>query len=167
MWYHQVTGHPGSKRLYQHIHPRYYNRDLRQLVDNFKRNYCQKNKLDGRGYGFLPEREVRSIPFEECAADLKGPWTVQVCGRPYEFMALTTIDTVTNLVELIRIDNKESKTVARKFAQCWLTGYPWPQRCVHDPGTEFTRPEDSNSVTKLSHQRYVHNCKKFTVQCCV
>ncbi len=20
MWYHQVTGHPGSKRLYQHIH---------------------------------------------------------------------------------------------------------------------------------------------------
>jgi hypothetical protein len=29
MWYHQVTGHPGSKRLYQHIHQRYYNFDLR------------------------------------------------------------------------------------------------------------------------------------------
>jgi hypothetical protein len=26
-WYHQVTGHPGSKRLYQHIHQQYYNRD--------------------------------------------------------------------------------------------------------------------------------------------
>ncbi len=25
--------------------------------------------------------------------------------------------------------------------QCWLTCYPWPQRCVHDPGTEFTGPE--------------------------
>jgi hypothetical protein len=61
--------------------------------------------------------------------------------KKYEFMALTAIDTVTNLVELIRIDNKESKTVARKFAQCWLTPYPWPQRCGHDPGTEFTRPE--------------------------
>jgi hypothetical protein len=23
-WYHQVTGHPGSKRLYQHMHQRYY-----------------------------------------------------------------------------------------------------------------------------------------------
>jgi hypothetical protein len=22
-WYHQVTGHPGSKRLYQHIYQRY------------------------------------------------------------------------------------------------------------------------------------------------
>ena len=141
MWYHQVTGHPGSKRLYQHLHQRYYHRDLRRLVDNFNCDYCQRNKLDGRGYGFLPEREVRSIPFEECAVDLIGPWTVQVRGRPYEFSALTAIDTVTNLVELIRIDNKESNTVARKFAQCWLTRYPWPQRCVHDPGTEFTGPE--------------------------
>jgi hypothetical protein len=48
---------------------------------------------------------------------------------------------VTNLVELIRIDANGSKTVARKFAQSWLTRYPWPQRCVHDPGTEFTGPE--------------------------
>ncbi len=75
-WYHQVTGHPGSKRLYQHIHQQYYNRDLRRLVDNFKCNYCQRNKLDGKGYGFLPEHEVRLIPFEECAMDLVGPWTV-------------------------------------------------------------------------------------------
>jgi hypothetical protein len=64
-WYHQVTGHPGSKRLYQHIHQRYYNHDLCRLVDNFKCNYCQRNKLDGKGYGFLPEPKVRSIPFEK------------------------------------------------------------------------------------------------------
>jgi hypothetical protein len=57
-WNHQVTGHPGSKRLYQHIHQRYYNYDLCRLVDNFKCNYCQRNKLDGKGYGFLPEQEV-------------------------------------------------------------------------------------------------------------
>ena len=24
-WYHQVTGHPGSRRLYEHIRQRYYN----------------------------------------------------------------------------------------------------------------------------------------------
>ncbi len=129
-----------GKRLYQHIHQQYYNHDLCRLVDNFKCNYCKRNKLDGKGYGFLPKREVRLIPFEECATDLIGPWTVQVLGNPYEFEALTVIDTVTNLVKLIRIDDKMSNTV-RKFAQCWLTGYPWPQRCVHDPGTEFTGPE--------------------------
>ncbi len=74
--------------------------------------------------------------------DLIGTWTVQVCGNPYKFEALTVIDTVTNLVKLIRIDDKRPKTVARKFMQCWLMHYPWPQHCVHDPGgTEFTGPE--------------------------
>ncbi len=38
--------------------------------------------------------------------DLIGPWVVQVNGNPYEFDALTVIDTVTNLVELIRVDKK-------------------------------------------------------------
>ncbi len=69
-WYNQVTGHPGSKRFYQHIHHLYYNRDLWRLVDNFKCNYCRRNKLDGKGYGFLPEQFVRLIPFEKCATDL-------------------------------------------------------------------------------------------------
>jgi hypothetical protein len=72
-WYHQVIGHPGSKRLYQHIHQQYYNRVLRRLVDNFKCNYCQGNKVDGKGYRFLPEQEVCLIQFEECATDLIGP----------------------------------------------------------------------------------------------
>ena len=45
--------------------------------------------MDGKGYGLLPEREVRSIPFEECAVVLIGPWVVQVRGNPYEFDALT------------------------------------------------------------------------------
>jgi hypothetical protein len=105
-WYHQVTGHPGSKRLYQHKHQQYYSRDLRRLVDNFKCDYCKRNRLDGKGYGFLPERKVCLIPFEEFATDLIGPWTVQVCGNPYEFEALSVIDTVTNIVKLIRIDDK-------------------------------------------------------------
>jgi hypothetical protein len=38
--------------------------------------------------------------------DLIGPWVVQVCGNPYEFDALTVINTVTNLVELIRVDKQ-------------------------------------------------------------
>ncbi len=124
--YHQVTGYPGSKKFYQHIHQQYYNLDLCRLVDNFKCNYCQRNKIDGKGYGCLPEWEIHSIPFEECATDLIGPWTVQVCGKPYEFKALTAMDTVTNLVKIIRVDDKGSKTVAWNFAECWLTCYPWP-----------------------------------------
>jgi hypothetical protein len=73
--------------------------------------------------------------------DLIGPWTIQVRGNPYEFEALSVIDTVTNLVKLIIINDKRSETVARKFTPCWLMRYPWLQCCVHNPGTEFTGPE--------------------------
>ena len=76
--------------------------------------------MEGRGYGLLPEREVQSILFEECTEDLIGPWIIQVCGNLYEFSALTAIDTVTNLIELVKIDDKTSENVARKYAQCWL-----------------------------------------------
>ena len=76
-WYHQGTGHPGSKRLYEHIQQQYYNQDIRKNIDRFNCDYCQRNKLEGKGYGLLPEREVQSIPFEECAVDLIGPWIVQ------------------------------------------------------------------------------------------
>jgi hypothetical protein len=72
--------------------------------------------------------------------DLIGPWTVQVCGRPYKFEALTVIDTVTNLVKLVRIEKNNLDHIMQKIAQCWLTRYPWPQHCIHDPGGEFTGP---------------------------
>jgi hypothetical protein len=42
----------------------------------------------------------------------------------------------------------------RKFAQCWLTHYLWPQRCVHNPGTEFTGPE-FQTLSKYCHIRDV------------
>jgi hypothetical protein len=111
------------------------------MVDNLNCDFCQRNILDGKGYGFLPEREVRSIPFEECAMDLIEPWTVQVSGRPYRFVALTAIDNVTNLVKLVRIERKNLNHITQKFMQFWLTRYLWPQRCIHDPGREFTGPE--------------------------
>ncbi len=80
---------------------------------------------------------MRTAPWEEVAIDLIGPWTVKVNNRKVEFNALTCIDTVSNLVELIRIDNKTSRHIRDKFVQSWLSCYPRPIRCVHDKGGEF------------------------------
>jgi len=66
------------------------------LIDKLHCEHCQRNKLSGKGYGLLPEREIRSIPFEECAVDLIGPWIILVRKKPYEFNALTVIDIVSN-----------------------------------------------------------------------
>jgi hypothetical protein len=53
-------------------------------------------------------------------------------------MALTIIDTVTNLVELVRINNKTSAHVALQFENTWLARYPRPIHCTFDQGGEFT-----------------------------
>jgi hypothetical protein len=99
------------------ISSQYYHRDIQLLVDKFHSKICQRNKLNGTGYGLFPERKVCSIPFKECAVDLIGPWIIQVCNKPYEFNALTLIDTVSNLVELVRIDEETSAHMVRKYTQ--------------------------------------------------
>jgi hypothetical protein len=95
--------------------------------------------LAGRDYGLLPERQVRVAPWEEVAIDLIGPWKVKVGNKLVEFIALTCIDTASNSVELVRIDNKTSSHIRDKFSQTWpwLCRYPCPIRCVHDKGGEF------------------------------
>ena len=56
----------------------------------------------------------------------------------YEFSCLTSIDRVTGLAELIRIDNKTAEHVAATFEESWLPRYPRPFSCCHDNGGEFS-----------------------------
>jgi hypothetical protein len=46
------------------------------MADHLNCAFCQKNKIDG-----LPECEVQSIQFKECAVELIEPWKLQVCGN--------------------------------------------------------------------------------------
>ena len=63
-------------------------------------------------------------PYEEVAIILVGTWTIKVQGRQVEFNALTRIDTASNLVELLIIDNNTLAHVHDKLTQCWLCHYP-------------------------------------------
>jgi hypothetical protein len=55
-----------------------------------------------------------------------------------KFYALTMIDSVTNLAELIRVPNTTARAAAAAFEVGWLLRYPQPVRLIHDQGTEFT-----------------------------
>ena len=98
---------------------------------------CQRNKALNRQYGHLPERHAPLMPWDMVAVDLIGPWKITVNDRDLEFNALTCIDPVTNLVELVRIENKTAAHVANKFENVWLARYPKPTKCIHDNGGEF------------------------------
>ncbi len=57
------------------------------MVDNCNCDFCQINKSNGKRYGFLPERKVQSILFEEFTRDQIGPWKVQVRGKLHKYEA--------------------------------------------------------------------------------
>ena len=134
-------GHPGQTRLNKTLRQQYHHHKLQYHIKQFKCKHCQRHKLPGKGYGLLPERELRIAPWEEVAVDLVVPWYIKVYGREVKFNALTCIDTASNLVELIQVDNKTSDHVRNKFSQCWLSRYPRPIRVVHDKGGEFIGSE--------------------------
>ena len=138
-WYHRILGHSGITRVHDTIATHFYHPHLRQRVEEriSSCEHCQIHKLVGRGVGELPPREAPLLPWEEVAVDLVGPWPVEVNGREIIFNALTCIDPVTNLVELIRIDNKKSAYIGMKFENEWLARYPNPTKCIFDQGPEF------------------------------
>ena len=99
---------------------------------------CQKEKAKGQGYGHLAPREAAIAPWCEVAIDTIGPWEVLVNGNAMKFNALTIIDTVTNLVEILRVPNMTAQASATALEMAWLYRYPRPVRIIHDQGTEFT-----------------------------
>lgn len=136
-WYHHVLGHCGINRLYDTIRAHFAYPKLKERCQNFRCVSCQMNKALGQGYGELPPRNVELLPWNEVAVDLIGPWRIEIGNHTVEFNALTCIDPVTNIVELVHINNKTSHHIAEQFENCWLSRYPRPNRCIHDNGGEF------------------------------
>jgi len=140
-WFHQYLNHAGSTRLFNTINNHYWHPHLRRQVNDFvsKCDTCQRYKLIGRSYGKLPELQATVAPWTEVAVDLIGPWIVDLGNNQFvTFMALTMIDPVTGLAELVRINNKTSEHIAMLFENEWLARYPRPECCIHDNGGEFT-----------------------------
>ena len=153
-WYHTMLAHPGKTRtiktIEQHFHWQTLSRDVKQFVQTCQT--CQHYKRQRKNYGHLPTKIQRDIePWNEVHVDLIGPWMIPQrpskspklsakpdVKQPLQVLALTMIDPSTNLLELIVVSDKESRTVARAFDRSWLCRYPRPLICLHDKGTEFT-----------------------------
>jgi len=85
-------------------------------------------KINNVQYG-----EAEIALWQENAVDLIGPWKVKYPGQELIFNALMCINTVTNWVKLIQINNCPAAHVAQKFEDEWLSCYPRPDKCIHDP----------------------------------
>ena len=98
---------------------------------------CHHFKLPGKGYGELPSREAQLAPWKEITDNLIGPWNINVNEVNLMVNALSIINTVANLAELIRISSKSAAHVGLQLENAWLSRYPRPQFLIHDQGPEF------------------------------
>jgi transposase InsO family protein len=72
-----------------------------------------------------------------------------------KFIALTMIDMVTNLVEVVRVLKKTAAHIALQFENTWLSRYPRPMNVLHDQGGEFVGYE-------FQRRLQVHNIRNRT-----
>jgi hypothetical protein len=80
-------------------------------------------------------------------------------NKTVEFRALTIIDLVTNLVELVRINSKKSRDVTFAFVNTWLARYPKPVSCIYDQGTEFTGYEFQDMLERTDIEKRMTTAK--------
>jgi transposase InsO family protein len=69
------------------------------------------------------------------------------------------IDMVTNLVEVVRIDNKTAAHVALHFENTWLSRYPRPMHLIYDQGGEFTGYAFQSMLSRLHIHRHPVSAK--------
>jgi hypothetical protein len=108
---------------------------LRTLLD--KCDACQCHKNFGHPYGELAACEAALTPWSEIAVNTISPWTLQVGNQQVKFNALTIIDTVTNLIELVRLDSSSAMHAALQFENTWLAQYPCPMQYTNNSNIVF------------------------------
>ena len=141
-YFHQATVHAqGITRLESTLSKFYYHPQLRTIVKDVvgKCDLCQRAKSRVQAMGQLAPRDAPLAPWTYVHVDSIGNWKIQIRKVTLEFNALTMIDPVTNLVEIVPYPSKSknSRDAARLFENTWLSRYPRPLGVVHDGGPEF------------------------------
>ena len=73
------------------------------------------------GYGKLPLQQANVAPWNGVCVGLICPWKLVTSNDEYIFSALTCIDPITNIVELICINRKSSLHISDQFKNCRLS----------------------------------------------
>jgi RNase H-like domain found in reverse transcriptase/Integrase zinc binding domain len=166
-WYHLALSHIGTRRLTDTMSETFYNRQLCLNIEAVLKHceHCQKYKnVSVDMVKPPPERQDYSHGVK-VAVDMIGPWTLEVGDRKEKFSALTIIDLVTNLMEIVRVNSKTTAAITAHSVNTWLARYPKPMSCVHDPGSEFIWMEFPRNVALQQYTISLYYNKESTSKC--
>jgi hypothetical protein len=104
----------------------FYNPQLHKIVEAVVAPcaHCQHYKNVQRGHGATAPWEADILLWNHVAVDRIGPWVLKVYNREERFYTLTILDMVTNLTEIVQLDNHTSAHAATMFTNTWLARYP-------------------------------------------
>jgi hypothetical protein len=86
----------------------------------------------------LAPRTAPLLPWHEVHVDFIGPWKIKINKHQMLYNALTCIEPVTNLIEIVRLRGpKTAENTRIHFENNYLCRYPRHLRIVHDNGPEF------------------------------
>jgi hypothetical protein len=108
-WYHFALSHIGQRRLYDTMSMMYYHHTLRKSLEQ---------QLSPAM--FVSNIRMSNMDMDKVAVDLIGPRTLDVANQAVKFHALTIVDLVSNLVEIVHLDNKTTQHTAMQFINMWL-----------------------------------------------
>jgi hypothetical protein len=91
-------------------------------------------------------------------------WTVKSHGQECKCVAFTSMDTVTNCPELMRVNNKTSLHLAQQFENSWLSRCPRPMPCTCHQGSKSTGLDFQAMLDDCNIQRRPIAVKKSTSQ---
>jgi len=110
---------------------------------------CQKFKRNRHRYGHLPPIDPVLKPWDTVAVDLSGPYRAEFKNCTLSLLVLTIIDLATRWIEIVRVPDKRSETIALAFDRTWMSRYPRPVNIIYDQGSEFIGSEFQELVDSL------------------
>jgi hypothetical protein len=124
-WYHLSSVHlQGMDRLEGTMSRHFYHPRLRDEIRKqiSTCHTCQINKRHGSQFGMLAPRDAIVSPWQEVHIDMIGPWRIRLNKVDITVSALTAIDPVTNLLEIVRTKHPITAAEAfRAFENLWLS----------------------------------------------
>ena len=123
---HSLLGHVGITCLAATLRKDFWFPNMTKAITHFVQRceYCQMYNKQTIKYGHVPPKQIKHLdPWEEVSVDMIGPWKVNINYFEYQFRALTCIDTIIGLHEVIPVDNATSTAVSQAFEDNWLSRY--------------------------------------------
>ena len=117
-WMHSLIGHAGISWLSSTLRKHFWFPQMTKINTEFikKCEFCQRYNKQTVKYGHVPPKQVKhSSLWEEISVDMIGPWKITINNFEYQFRALTCIDTVIELPEIVPVKNATSRAIASAF----------------------------------------------------